>query len=120
MNPIRGNAAITLATAALGSWSTPNPAMSAPAPAEEAISEETVLVIAAAVAAFLGKRAPIRQIRLLGSAAWAQQGRVTIHDLHATMLHLLGLDHTRLTFHFGGRDMRLTDVHGEVIREILA
>jgi Protein of unknown function (DUF1501) len=45
--------------------------------------------------------------------------KVEIHDLHATMLHLLGVDHKRLTFRFGGRDMRLTDVHGEVIREIL-
>ena len=43
-----------------------------------------------------------------------------IHDLHATMLHVLGVDHTRQTFRFGGRDMRLTDVHGEVIREVLA
>jgi hypothetical protein len=47
-------------------------------------------------------------------------GRVEIHDLHATMLHLCGFDHTRLTFRFGGRDMRLTDVHGNVIHEILA
>jgi hypothetical protein len=46
--------------------------------------------------------------------------RVEVHDLHATMLHLLGVDHTRLTFRFGGRDMRLTDVHGEVIHPILA
>lgn len=46
--------------------------------------------------------------------------RLEIHDLHATILHLLGLDHTRLTFRFGGRDLRLTDVRGEVIREILA
>jgi hypothetical protein len=46
--------------------------------------------------------------------------RVEIHDLHATMLHLLGIDHTRLTFRFGGRDVRLTDVHGEVVRGILA
>jgi hypothetical protein len=45
---------------------------------------------------------------------------VEIHDLHATMLHLLGMDHTRLTFRFGGRDMRLTDVHGRVLHEILA
>jgi Protein of unknown function (DUF1501) len=45
--------------------------------------------------------------------------RVEMHDLHATMLHLLGMDHTRLTFRFGGRDMRLTDVHGEVIHDIL-
>jgi hypothetical protein len=43
-----------------------------------------------------------------------------IYDLHATMLHTLGIDHERLTFRFGGRDMRLTDVHGHVIREILA
>ncbi len=43
----------------------------------------------------------------------------TIHDLHATILHLLGLDHTRLTFRFGGRDFRLTDVHGQVMQKIL-
>jgi hypothetical protein len=43
-----------------------------------------------------------------------------IHDLHATMLHILGVEHTRQTFRFGGRDMRLTDVHGEVIHEVLA
>jgi hypothetical protein len=46
--------------------------------------------------------------------------RVEMYDLHATMLHLLGVDHKRLTFRFGGRDMRLTDVHGDVVREILA
>jgi hypothetical protein len=46
--------------------------------------------------------------------------KVEIHDLHATMLHLLGLEHTRLTFRFGGRDMRLTDVHGQLIHGILA
>ena len=45
--------------------------------------------------------------------------KVEIHDLHATMLHLLGVDHKRLTVRFGGRDMRLTDVHGEVIKDIL-
>jgi hypothetical protein len=47
------------------------------------------------------------------------KGKVEIHDLHATMLHLLGVDHKRLTFRFGGRDMRLTDVHGEVVKEVL-
>jgi hypothetical protein len=46
--------------------------------------------------------------------------RVSVHDLHATMLHLLGLDHERLTFRYSGRDFRLTDVHGRVVREILA
>jgi hypothetical protein len=47
------------------------------------------------------------------------QNKVEMYDLHATMLHLLGLDHKKLTVRFSGRDMRLTDVHGEVIREIL-
>jgi hypothetical protein len=45
---------------------------------------------------------------------------VNIHDIHATLLHQIGLDHQRLTFRHGGRDMRLTDVHGRVIRELLA
>jgi hypothetical protein len=48
------------------------------------------------------------------------EGQVHVHDLQATVLHLLGLDHTRLTFRFQGRDFRLTDVHGNVVREILA
>ncbi len=43
-----------------------------------------------------------------------------VHDLHATVLHLLGLDHTKLTYHFSGRDFRLTDVHGNVLRDILS
>ena len=45
---------------------------------------------------------------------------VTYHDVHATMLHLLGLDHKRLTYFFNGRHMRLTDVHGELIPQIVA
>ena len=45
---------------------------------------------------------------------------VHIHDLQATILHLLGLDHERLTFTHGGRDYRLTDVHGKVVQEIIA
>jgi hypothetical protein len=48
------------------------------------------------------------------------EGKCQMHDLHATMLHLLGLDHKRTTFRWGGRDMRLTDVHGELITGILA
>jgi hypothetical protein len=43
-----------------------------------------------------------------------------MHDLHATLLHLLGLDHLRLTFRYAGRDFRLTDVAGRVVEEILA
>ncbi len=50
----------------------------------------------------------------------AVEDRVSVHDLHATLLHLLGIDHLRLTYKFQGRDFRLTDVSGEVIREILA
>ena len=44
---------------------------------------------------------------------------VSIHDLHATMLHQLGINHERLTYRFQGRDYRLTDVHGELIKPIL-
>ena len=47
-------------------------------------------------------------------------GKVHIHDLHATMLHLLGLDHKKLTYRYSGRDFRLTDVKGKVVNEILA
>ncbi|MEZ6151556.1 MAG: DUF1501 domain-containing protein [Pirellulaceae bacterium] len=50
----------------------------------------------------------------------AQENPTSVHDLHATILHTLGLDHTRLTYRYGGRDFRLTDVHGQVIHEILA
>jgi Protein of unknown function (DUF1501) len=50
----------------------------------------------------------------------AVENRTSVHDLHATMLHLLGFDHERLTFRYAGRDFRLTDVHGKVIREVLA
>ncbi len=50
----------------------------------------------------------------------AIENRLEIHDLHATMLHLLGVDHTQSTFRFGGRDMRLTDVKGHVITDLLA
>ncbi len=50
----------------------------------------------------------------------AEENPTSVHDLHATMLHTLGLDHERLTYRYGGRDFRLTDVHGRVIREILA
>ncbi|MEQ9409056.1 MAG: DUF1501 domain-containing protein [Fuerstiella sp.] len=51
---------------------------------------------------------------------YAVEDRVHVHDLHATMLHLLGVDHTQLTFRYAGRDFRLTDVYGNVVRDILA
>ncbi len=50
----------------------------------------------------------------------AVDGRVSVHDLHATVLHLLGLDHEKLTYRHAGRDFRLTDVHGRVVTEVLA
>lgn len=49
----------------------------------------------------------------------AIENKVEIYDLHATMLHLMGIDHKKLTVRFGGRDMRLTDVHGEVLKSIV-
>lgn len=49
---------------------------------------------------------------------FAVENKVQMYDLHATMLHLLGIDHRRLTYRFGGRDMRLTDVHGEVVKAV--
>jgi hypothetical protein len=49
----------------------------------------------------------------------AAENKVHMHDLHATMLHLLGLDHTRLTYRYGGRDFRLTDVYGRVVQELV-
>ncbi len=51
---------------------------------------------------------------------YASQDIVHVHDLHATILHLMGLDHTRLTYHFAGRDYRLTDVYGNVVHGLLA
>jgi hypothetical protein len=50
----------------------------------------------------------------------AVENRVHVHDLHATMLHLMGFDHERLTYRHAGRDFRLTDVHGTIVRDILA
>ena len=51
---------------------------------------------------------------------YAVEDKVHVHDLHASILHLLGLDHTKLTYRYAGRDFRLTDVHGEVVHEILS
>jgi hypothetical protein len=50
----------------------------------------------------------------------AAENPVHVHDLHATLLHLLGFDHTKLTYRYAGRDFRLTDVHGNVIKEVIA
>src|SRR6185369_7242265 len=50
----------------------------------------------------------------------AIENRTSAHDLHATMLHQLGFDHERLTYRYAGRDFRLTDVHGKVIKEMIA
>jgi hypothetical protein len=53
-------------------------------------------------------------------ATRALRDEIGIRDLHATILHLLGFDHTLLTYSHGGRDMRLSDVHGRVVRDLLA
>ena len=50
----------------------------------------------------------------------AVQDKVHMHDLHATILRLLGLDHEKLTYRYAGRDFRLTDVHGKVVTEVMA
>jgi hypothetical protein len=50
----------------------------------------------------------------------AAENKVHVHDLHATILHLLGFDHEKLTYRYAGRDFRLTDVHGNLVRELLA
>ena len=49
----------------------------------------------------------------------AVENRMHFHDLHATLLHLMGLDHEKLTYRYAGRDFRLTDVHGKVVKDIL-
>ena len=51
---------------------------------------------------------------------FAQEDKVHIHDLHATILHLLGINHERLTYNYAGRDFRLTDVEGHVVKDIIA
>ena len=51
---------------------------------------------------------------------YAVEDRVHVHDLHATMLHLMGLNHERLTYRYAGRDFRLTDVYGKIVKEIIA
>ncbi len=56
-----------------------------------------------------------RRIRFYGI-----ENQVHVHDLQATILHLLGFDHERLTYRFQGRDYRLTDVHGHVVHDLLA
>jgi hypothetical protein len=89
----------------------------------------------------LNKGAPGRDHHIRGFSLWAAGGGVRggithgatdelgyhaadqpvhVHDLHATMLHLLGIDHERLTFRYQGRDFRLTDVHGRVVHDVLA
>ena len=51
---------------------------------------------------------------------YAREDRCTIHDWHATILHLMGLDHELLTYRYSGRDFRLTDVQGQVVHDIIA
>ena len=50
----------------------------------------------------------------------AVEKRMHVHDLHATIMHLMGFDHEKLTYRYAGRDFRLTDVHGEVVHDLIA
>jgi hypothetical protein len=50
---------------------------------------------------------------------YAVENKVHMHDLHATILHMLGMDHTKLTYRYAGRDFRLTDVYGNVVKDLL-
>ncbi|HAA88349.1 MAG TPA: DUF1501 domain-containing protein, partial [Verrucomicrobiales bacterium] len=50
----------------------------------------------------------------------AEKNPVHFHDLHATILHLMGINHTELTYRYAGRDFRLTDVHGKIIKDVIA
>jgi hypothetical protein len=63
-----------------------------------------------------------RSARASADAQWgykAQEQPIAVHDLHATILHLLGIDHGRLTYRYNGRDLRLTDVYGDLIPQIV-
>ena len=94
----------------------------------EAVSDVSFDVRAGEVFGFLGPNGAGKTttIRMLVGLARPDRGRVRIrgldlaHDFHATLLHLLGLDHTRLTYRHAGRDYRLTDVSGTVVSGILA
>ncbi len=65
----------------------------------------------------LGARDVLRSLIALLDAV---EHRAHVNDLHATILHLMGLDHERLTFKHAGRDFRLTDVHGQVVKAVIA
>lgn len=85
--PVLGPAAVTGSTASappvpVQTSATPLPTASAPTAPKGEVTEEILMVISAAVAAFLGKRAHVRQIRFLGSNAWAEQGRVSVMASH--------------------------------------
>ena len=66
------------------------------------------------------RRGPGPKAREPERAARRQGQPISYHDLHATMLYLLGIDHTKLTYRFNGRNMRLTDVYGNVVRDLVA
>ena len=65
-------------------------------------------------------RVQVVDVDLVLDGAEAVENKVHIHDFHATILHLLGLNHEKLTYRYAGRDFRLTDVKGEVVRGIFA
>ena len=83
------------------------------------LSSRCGLILSSSRQSPLGLRT-VSRVRPVSGWTFAAEGVATIHDLHATILHLLGIDHEKLTYRFGGRDFRLTDVHGRVVREVLA
>ena len=68
----------------------------------------------------MGRGVSIKTYLASSPCAQAVENKVHVHDLHATMLHLLGFDHTKLTYRYAGRDFRLTDVHGNVVHDMIA
>ena len=67
-----------------------------------------------------GVKGGLRYGKTNETGAVAIEDKVHTHDLHATMLHLLGLNHVKLTYRYAGRDFRLTDVYGNVVKDIIA
>ena len=87
-------------------------------PAQDRLPRRNIL--RSAVAGSLLMPGILHQLLADDAARGVAKDGVHVHDFHATILHLMGLDHERLTYRHTGRDYRLTDVHGNVVREVLA
>ena len=79
-----------------------------------------ISLIVAAIGAFdIARKGGLRYGETDPTGQTAEVNKVHLYDLQATFLHLLGLDHERLTYRYNGRDFRLTDVHGHVVRDLI-